>query len=86
MAEPKLPPFMVGPRTGNLSAQHLHFPAAFDERRGLYRFVCDSQPLMTLTSAGVPKRCPLCGQNYPIKSQTPNMKGEMDAHRQGQQR
>lgn len=64
-------------------SQALHFTARFDEKHGLYRFVCDSQPLMTLTSHGIPKRCPLCGQNYPIKSETPNMRGETNARRQG---
>lgn len=43
-----------------------HFTAQVDERRGLYKFACESQPLMTLTSYGSPRRCPLCGTNYPI--------------------
>lgn len=61
----------------------LHFTARLDEKRGLYRFVCDSQPLMTLTSHGIPKRCPLCGQHYPIKDERPKMRGEQDARQQG---
>lgn len=61
----------------------LHFTAFLDEKRGLCRFVCDSQPLMTLTSHGNPKRCPLCGQNYPIRNETRSMRGEQDARQQG---
>lgn len=61
----------------------LHFTARLDVKRGLYRFVCDSQPLLTLTSHGIPRRCPLCGQNYPVKSEMPSMRGEQDARQQG---
>lgn len=65
-------------------SQALHFTAHLDERRGLYRFVCDSQPLMTLTSHGLPKRCPLCGKHYPVKGEGQlNMRGEQDARQQG---
>jgi hypothetical protein len=65
------------------SSQRLHFTARVDENRGLYRFVCESQPLMTLTSHGIPKRCPLCGQNYPIRSGRRDTRGETNAHQQG---
>ncbi len=68
----------IGRRSGAL-----HFTARLDEKRGLYRFVCESQPLMTVTSHGIPKRCPLCGQNYPIKGERQNMRGELDARWQG---
>ncbi len=68
--------------TRGSSLRILHFTAHLDEKRGLYRFVCDSQPLMTLTSHGLPKRCPLCGQHYPIKSEGLSMRGEQDARQQ----
>jgi hypothetical protein len=51
------------------SSRGLHFTARVDEKRGLYRFVCESQPLMTLTSHGLPKRCPFCRQDDPIGSE-----------------
>jgi hypothetical protein len=37
--------------------------------RNLYVFLCESQPLITVTSYGLPKRCPICGQNCPIGSE-----------------
>lgn len=70
-------PSARGTRKGRSTA--LHFTARIDERRGLYRFVCDSQPLLTLTSHGIPKRCPLCGQNYPIKSEKPLLPSAFEA-------
>lgn len=59
-----------GKQTHRGRLRALHFTSRLDEKRGLLRFVCDSQPLMTLTSHGVPRRCPFCGQNYPIKCET----------------
>lgn len=59
-----------GRETDRVRSRALHFSSRFDEKRGLFRFVCDSQPLITLTSHGIPRRCPFCGQNYPIKNET----------------
>ena len=64
---------------GRGSARTRHFTARLDEKRELYRFVCESQPLMTLTSHRLPKRCPLCGQNYPIKSEKPLLPSAFEA-------
>ena len=58
-----------------------HFAERIDEKRRLLRFVCEAQPLITLTSYDLPKRCPLCAQPYPIK--IVGTKGEQDAHQQG---
>jgi hypothetical protein len=83
MAEPNLSPFFVPPNNETCPVRTLHFVGSFDQKRNLYRFVCEFQPLMTLTSHGIPKRCPLCGRNYPIKAQKPNVRGELDACQQG---
>ena len=58
-----------------------HFAERIDEKRRLLRLVCEAQPLITLTSYDLPKRWPLCAQNYPIK--TVGTRGEQDAHQQG---
>src|SRR5208283_977239 len=50
------------------SAQLLHFVTAVDERRQLFSFVCESQPLATVRSYGHPKRCPFCQQANPIST------------------
>jgi hypothetical protein len=43
-----------------------HFAERVDEKRRLLRFVCEGQPLITLTCYDLPKRCPLCSQSHPI--------------------
>lgn len=50
------------------SAQYLHFLASVRPNRNQYAFVCESQPLLTLTLTGhaIPKRCPFCRQDHPI--------------------
>jgi len=52
------------------SAQFLHFVATVRQERNQYVFVCESQPLLTITSYGLPKRCPLCRQDNPIGSES----------------
>jgi hypothetical protein len=66
MAKPTLPSFYFPTRIEGESGMTLHFLAAFDAKRGLYRFVCESQPLATVTSVA-PQRCPACGQENPIR-------------------
>jgi hypothetical protein len=83
MAEPNLSPFFVPASNETCPVRTLHFVGSLDQKRELYRFVCESQPLMTLTSHGLPKRCPLCGQNYPIRSGRRDTRGETNAHQQG---
>lgn len=43
-----------------------HLAECIDGKRPLLRFVCEAQPLITLRSYGLPRRCPLCSQNHPI--------------------
>jgi hypothetical protein len=50
------------------SAQLLHFVAVIDERRQLFSFVCELQPLATIRSDGRPKRCPFCQQANPVST------------------
>jgi hypothetical protein len=60
--------FLVKPgiSEGGALEKHIHSLADVKPERNLYLFVCDSQPLLTITSCGRPKRCPLCRQHYPI--------------------
>jgi len=46
----------------------LHFVTGV-ENRGMVGFCCESQPLLTLMTHGLPKRCPLCRQDAPIGSE-----------------
>ena len=50
------------------STQYLHLAAIIQRSRNQYAFVCEAQPLMTITNYGLPKRCPLCRQDNPIGS------------------
>jgi len=68
--------------SGKSSFRVRHFAERIDGKRRLLRLVCEAQPLITLTSYDLPKRCPLCSQNYPIK--IVRMTGEQDSHRQGE--
>lgn len=43
-----------------------HFAERIDEKRRLLRLVCEAQPLITLTSYDLPKRCP------PVRAERPN--------------
>jgi hypothetical protein len=52
------------------STQYLHFVASIRQDRNQYAFVCEAQPLPTLTSYGLPKRCPFCKQDNPIGSES----------------
>lgn len=63
---------------GKSSVRVRHFAERIDGKRRLLRFVCEAQPLITLTSYDLPKRCPLCSQNHPIPIVDP--KGESNAH------
>lgn len=67
--------------TGRSSFRARHFAERIDEKRRLLRLVCEAQPLITLTSYDLPKRCPLCAQNYPIK--IVGTRGELNAREQG---
>jgi hypothetical protein len=64
--------------SGRSSTRARHFVERIDEKRRLLRFVCETQPLITLTSYDPPKLCPLCAQRYPIRIFS--TRGEQDAH------
>jgi hypothetical protein len=51
---------------GKSSVRTRHFAERIGGKRRLLRFVCEAQPLITLTIYDLPKRCPLCSQNHPI--------------------
>ena len=52
------------------SAQALHLVANFNQKRQLYAFFCESQPLLTFWSHGLPVRCPLCRAENPLRGAT----------------
>jgi hypothetical protein len=70
MAFHKLPLSLYSAKAGithsDASTQYLHFVASFRQDRNRYVFVCEAQPVLTLRSHGLPKRCPLCRQDDPI--------------------
>ena len=70
MATRKLSPSLFSAKVGigqtESSTQYLHFIAGVQQSRNRYAFVCESQPLRTVNSYGLPKRCPFCGQDDPI--------------------
>jgi hypothetical protein len=51
------------------STQDLHFIAGVRKGRNQYAFVCEFQPLVTITSHGLPKRCPFSTQDDPVSSE-----------------
>jgi hypothetical protein len=76
MAIRKLSPPLFSAKAGIVQTegcpQYLHFLASVRQNRNQYAFVCESQPLLTLNSHGLPKRCPLCRQDYPIGCEKPS--------------
>ena len=65
MAVRKLPPSLFlakarGPESG-CSKSYLHFIAPCASEQHQYALVCESEPLMTSRSHGLPARCPACG-------------------------
>jgi len=74
MAIRKLSPSLFSAKAGITqiegSTQYLHFIAGVQQTRNLYAFVCESQPVLTITNFGPPKRCPFCGQDDPIGSES----------------
>ena len=73
MAIRKLPPPLFSAKVGiaqpERTTQYLHFVASVQQDRNQYVFVCEAQPLLTVTSHGLPKRCPLCSQDDPLGSE-----------------
>lgn len=71
MAVRKLPPALFSAKNGvaepDCSTSHLHFIASTTRRRNQFVFVCESQPLLTIRSYGLPSRCPICGVPNPLE-------------------
>ena len=53
--------------SGLRSIPRAHFIAARAREQHQYALVCQSQPLMTFRSHGVPARCPVCGAQIHFK-------------------
>jgi hypothetical protein len=47
--------------------RYFHFIAAVSQKTDQYALVCESQPLMTSRSHGLPARCPICGAQIQSK-------------------
>jgi hypothetical protein len=43
------------------SSRYLHFIDSVRQDRNQYSLVCESQPLLSFGSNGLPARCPACG-------------------------
>jgi len=68
MANRKLPlPLFSSKPSGLGSIPQLHFIAAVRPLTHGYALVCESQPLMTSRSHGLPARCPICGAPIYLK-------------------
>jgi len=48
-------------------ARYFHFIASVSQKTDQYALVCESQPLMTSRSHGLPARCPICGAQIQSK-------------------
>jgi hypothetical protein len=49
------------------STPYLHFIVSVRQERNQYALVCESQPLATFRSHGIPARCPACGAQIYFK-------------------
>ena len=83
MAVRELPPSLFlakarAPQSG-CSTPYLHFIASVRPERNQYLLVCESQPLTTSRSHGLPARCPACGAQIHLKENA-------NANQQGQRR
>jgi hypothetical protein len=65
MAVRKLPLSLFSPKSRaskhGCSTHYFHFIATVSQKTDQYALVCESQPLMTSRSHGLPARCPVCG-------------------------
>ena len=59
--------------------RYFHFIANVSPRTDQYALVCESQPLTTFRSHGLPARCPACGAQIHFKENA-------NANQQGQRR
>ena len=58
-----LPLFPSKPRVSQqgCSTHYFHFIASVSQKADQYALVCESQPLLTSLSHGLPGSCPICG-------------------------
>ena len=49
------------------STRYLHFIDCVRQDRNRYSLVCESQPLLSFGSDGLPARCPICGAQIHFK-------------------
>ncbi len=61
------------------STHYFHFISADSQKTDECALVCESQPLMTFRSHGLPARCPICGAQIHFKENA-------NANQQGQRR
>jgi hypothetical protein len=52
------------------STHYFHFIATVSQQTDQYALVCESQPLTTFRSHGLPARCPICGTQIHSKENT----------------
>jgi hypothetical protein len=68
MAARKLPPLLFSAKTRvplpGCFAHYFHFIAAVSQKADQFTLVCESQPLMTSRSHGLPARCPICSAEF----------------------
>ena len=71
MALRKLPPLLFSAKTRvplpGCFTHYFHFIAALSQKADQFALVCESQPLMTSRSHGLPARCPACGAQIHFK-------------------
>jgi hypothetical protein len=69
MANRKLPFSLPSPKATilltNASTQYLHFISGTN-RKNQFALVCESQPLLTQRTVGIPRKCAICGAPNPI--------------------
>lgn len=49
---------------------NLHMVVEHNEKTGRYLYVCEANPLMTIQTFEVPKKCPVCACSMPVGGQT----------------
>jgi hypothetical protein len=68
MALRKLPSLLFSAKTllsqPGCSTHYFHFIAAVSQKADQFALVCESQPLMTSRSHGLPARCPICSAEF----------------------
>jgi hypothetical protein len=57
---------MESNREGNGAARLLHVATTYDKRRKILAFVCETNPLATLRTFGLPVKCPFCQRRRPL--------------------